>query len=51
MNLALLTSVLGIKTLHCTAEVPDNNNNDKGIGVRVGGGCARDDDAHAQVKH
>ena len=40
MDLALQASVLGVKTLHSTAEVPDN---DKDIGVRVGGGCARND--------
>ena len=39
MDLALQTSVLGIKTLHSTAEVPDNY--DKGIGVKAGGGSAR----------
>ena len=45
MDLALQTSVLGVKTLHSMAEVPDNNYNyyDKGIGVRAGGGCARND--------
>ena len=37
MALALQTSVLGVKILHSTAEVPDNM---KGIGVR---GCARND--------
>ena len=42
MDLALQTSVLGVKTLHSTAEVRDNNY-DKGIGVRAGGGCARND--------
>ena len=40
MDLALQTSVLDVKTLHSTTEVPDN---DKGIGVRAGGGCARND--------
>ena len=40
MDLALQTSVLGVKTLHSTAEVPDNMT--KGIGVRAGGcRCAR----------
>ena len=42
MDLALQASLLGIKTLHSTAEVPDNIY-DKGIGVRAGGGCARND--------
>ena len=42
MDLALQTSVLGVKTLYSMAEVPDNNN-DKGNGVRAGGGCARND--------
>ena len=46
MDLALQTSVLGIKTLHSTAEVPENNY-DKGIGVRAGGGCARNDCRYA----
>ena len=39
MDLALQTSLLGVKTLHSTEEVPD----DKGIGVRAGGVCARND--------
>ena len=40
MDLALQTSLLGVKILHSTAEVPDN---DKGIEVRAGGGCARNE--------
>ena len=44
VDLALQTSVLGIKTLHSTAEVTDN---------KAGGGCAMNDciDARAQAKH
>ena len=40
MDLALQMSLLGVKTLHSTAEVPDNMTIDKGIRVRAGGGCA-----------
>ena len=42
MDLAIQTSVLGVKTLY-TQHGRSSTQYDKGIGVRAGGGCARND--------